>query len=141
MSGRLLEMAQDEVVALHEFFVQWMRQGPATAIDFSLCENALAADFERVTPAGTVSTRAALLDRLRHARGALPSDFAIDVLDAQPIFLGAQEVWLKYIERQRRSGLITCRRSCALLTREPEAPRGMLWRYVQETWITDDHGI
>jgi hypothetical protein len=141
MSNGLIRMAQDEVVALHEFFVQWMRQGSKIAIDFSVCEDALAPDFEMVTPAGMLATRATLIDRLRRARCSLPPDFAIDVVDAQPIWQGRGEVLLKYIERQRRLGQITRRRSCALLTREPEAPRGMLWRYVHETWMTDDQGI
>jgi hypothetical protein len=141
MSNGLVKMAQDEVVALHEFFVRWMRQGSEIPIDFSVCEDALATDFEMVTPAGVVSTKATLIDRLKRARWSLPPDFAIDVVDAQPIWLGRREVLLKYVERQRRLGQITRRRSCALLTREAEAPRGMLWRYVQETWMTDDQGI
>jgi hypothetical protein len=141
MSNGLVRMAQEEVVTLHALFVQWMRQGSELPIDFWLFEAALAADFERVTPAGMVKNRAAVVDWLKRARQTRPADFAIEVVDARPIWHGGAEVLLKYIEQQRRFGQITRRHSCALLTREPEAPRGMLWRYVQETWITDDPGI
>jgi hypothetical protein len=141
MSNGIVRMAQDEVAALHALFVRWMRQGSELPIDFGLLEGALAVDFERVTPAGTVKDRTAVVDWLKHAHRTLPPDFAIDVVGIQPIWYGRAGVLLKYIEQQRRFGQITRRHSCALLTREPEAPRGMLWRYVQETWITDDQGI
>jgi len=141
MTDELVRLAQAEVVALHLLFVHWMRQDSDVTIDFSLCEGALAADFEMVTPAGVVCDRRAVVGRLRRARATLPADFAIDVRDPRPIWQDREAVLLKYIEQQRRLGQMTRRHSCALLTREPEAPRGMLWRYVQETWMTDEPAI
>ena len=130
----LAERARREVLALHDFFVVWFRPG-ATAIDFGQCEAALAPDFRMVAPDGKVNDRAAVLRRLRQARGALPADFAIVIAAIEPLWQQGDAILLGYVEEQYRSGSITRRRSTALFTAEATAPRGVVWRHLQETWM------
>jgi len=130
----LAELAQREVIALHEFFVAWFR--PATAAPaFGECEAALAPDFRMVTPDGAVNDRAAVLQGLRQARGSQPADFAIVVADVGMLWQEGDAILLGYVEEQYRTGSITRRRSTALFTAEPAAPRGVVWRHLQETWM------
>ena len=130
----LAERARREVLALHEFFVNWFGPGEA-AIDFSHCEAALAPDFRMVTPDGTVNDRAAVLQRLRRARHSQPVDFAIIVSGIAPLWQQGDAILLGYVEEQYRSGSITQRRSTALFTADSAAPRGVVWRHLQETWM------
>lgn len=128
------ELARDEVLALHEFFVTWFRRGSAAG-DFGSCEAALAADFRMVTPDGVVIARAALLERLLQARNSQPDDFSIIISAIEPLWQERDAILLGYVEQQYRSGSITRRRSTALFTAAPTAPRGVVWRHLQETWM------
>jgi hypothetical protein len=134
-SVSLEAMARKEVFALHEFFVGWFRHAE-TDIDFRLCESALAPDFRMVTPDGVVRDRAAIVEMVRRARGTLPEDFAIVISEVEPIWQQGNAILLGYIEQQYRNGFVTRRRSTVLLTAEPSAPRGVVWRHLQETWLT-----
>jgi hypothetical protein len=134
-SDLLAELARKEVLALHEFFVTWFRRdGPD--IDFRLCEAAFADDFRMVTPDGLIHGRAAIVEMVRRARGALPDDFAIVISEIEPLWQQQDAILLGYIEQQYRNPSVTRRRSTALFTAEPSAPRGVVWRHLQETWLT-----
>lgn len=134
MSGAesLADLACREVVALHDFFTAWFRGEDA---DFAGCEAALGRDFRMVTPDGAVHERQAVLERLRRARSSQPPGFTIVVAELQPLWQLANAILLGYVEQQYRDGSATQRRSMALLTREPGAPRGVVWRHLQETWM------
>ncbi len=136
MSPDLAQRAIDEARELHAFFVAWFRAG--SSADFTRCERALAPDFRMVTPDGRVHERATIIDRLRAARGTAAGDFFIDVL--QPIVAWRTEhaVLLEFIERQYREARTTDRRSSGLFTDQSGAPNGVVWRHLQETWITPD---
>ena len=134
MTAALAERARCEVLALHEFFVNWFRPG-RTAVDFGQCEAALAPDFRMVAPDAMINDRTAVLRRLRQARGTQPPDFAIVISGIEPLWQQGDAILLAYVEEQYRSGSITRRRSTALFTAEPSAPRGVVWRHLQETWM------
>jgi hypothetical protein len=129
----LSELARREVIALHEFFVRWFTSGEGA--DFASCERAFAPDFAMVTPEGKLHGRDAIVAMLRDARGALSPGFAITILDPHPVWTDGDAVLLGYVEQQYRDGRVTRRRSTALFTRDASAPRGVVWRYLQETWM------
>lgn len=131
----LAELARREVLALHEFFVAWFRPGGPDS-DFRLCEAAFADDFRMVTPDGTGHDRAAIVAMVRRARGLLPDDFAIVISELEPLWRQQDAILLGYTEQQYRSRSTTRRRSTALFTAAPAAPRGVVWRHLQETWLT-----
>jgi hypothetical protein len=131
---QLVQLARNELFALHAFFVEWMRQTPSE-MDFNLCDAAFAPDFRMVAPSGAVNGRGEVMTRLRKARSSLPVDFSITISEIHPIWRNRSTIFLEYVEQQCGSGRSTRRRSSALLTRDLRAPRGMVWRYLQETWI------
>ena len=133
MATDLTIRAISETQQLHAFFVAWFR-GQKDA-DFMRCEAALADDFCMVTPDGEVHDRTAVVERLRSAHGSFGPDFVIEIVDPRATWQSNAAVLLEFIERQYRSGQTTSRRSCGLFTDEPTAPRGVVWRHLQETWM------
>jgi hypothetical protein len=135
MPGRgIAERASEEVYALHAFFAAWFRGIADAPADFVVCEAALAPDFRMVDPDGGVHDRAAVLGRLRAARGSAPADFSIDILEPRAVWASADAALLEYVERQYRDGRMSSRRSTALFTADATAPRQVVWRHLQETW-------
>jgi hypothetical protein len=129
---KLADAAAREAVALHAAFVELFT---GRSRDFSRCEVALAADFRMVTPQGRCVERDAVLAGLRSAY-ARP-DFRIEILDIRPVWEQGEWVLLQYIEQQYRDGRTTRRRSTALFEAFADAPCGVVWRYLHETWMQD----
>ena len=134
-AATLPELARREVVAMHAFFAAWYTGADTPAADFAACEAAFAPDFRMVTPDGIVHERLAVLKGLRRSRRSQPASFAIAVSGIEPLWQQGDAILLGYVEQQYRDGRTTRRRSTALLTRETAAPRGVVWRHLQETWM------
>jgi len=128
-------LARAEVEDLHRFFVQWFTAGDDQEIDFAACERAFAADFVLVNPDGSRHDRKAVIERLAHARGRTARPFEITILELRTVWLRNDAILVEYIEQQLRDGRTTHRRSAALLSPDQAAPRGMVWRFLQETWM------
>lgn len=133
MAGDLAERAIADVRDLHAFFVGWFRGDGG--LDFSTCERTLGPDFRLINPNGSTDDRRSIIERLRAARGSVPAGFTIEVLQPRVVWQSADAVLLEYVEHQYRGGKTTDRLSTALFTPEPQAPNGVVWRHLQETWI------
>lgn len=133
MALDLAERAIADVHALHAFFVAWF--GGDGSMDFSTCERTLAPDFRLINPDGSTDDRRSIIERLKAARGSVPSGFTIEVRQPCTIWQSPDAVLLEYVEHQYRDGKTTDRLSTALFTPEPAAPNGVVWRHLQETWI------
>ena len=127
--------AIDETRQLHAFFTAWFRGVASPSADFATCEAVLAPDFRMVTPDGQIHDRAAVIERLRAARSSAAADFAIEILQPRVTWQSGDAVLLEFIERQYREGRTANRRSTGLFTEESAAPRGVVWRHLQETWV------
>jgi hypothetical protein len=126
----LLADAIREVHALHAAFES---RFTGRRRDLERCAKALAPDFRMVTPEGVRRSREAVLAALEAA--AASPDFRIAISEATPIWQTQDSVLLQYIEEQYREGRTTRRLSTALFTAKPEAPCGVVWRYLHETWM------
>lgn len=129
--------ARHEIEALHAFFVTWFT-GQGDHQDFRLCEDAFGAGFEMVAPDGHRHDRSEVVQRLRQARGSAQGTFEIAVIEPRKIWSAGDAIVIGYVEFQLRDNQSTRRRSVALLTREPTAPRGMHWQSLTETWMMPD---
>jgi hypothetical protein len=132
MAADLADLAAREIVALHDFFVAWFRPGPAS--DFRACEGAFHPDFRMITPEGRMLARADIIQGIQALRGRLAASLTIGILEIRTLWQEGDAALLTYIEQQYREGRTTRRRSSALLLRAASAPRGILWRHLQETW-------
>jgi hypothetical protein len=133
-ASSLADLAWQEVVELHDFFVAWMH-GDESATDFSRAEASIGKEFRMISPDGKMDDRAAVLEWIKGARGSRPSPFTIVALDPRTIWAREDAVLLEYTEQQYRDGQTTRRRSTALFLADPAAPRGVVWRHLQETWM------
>ena len=127
---RLVIAATREIEALHATFVELFT---GRSSDLGRCAAALAADFETVSAEGACLGREAVLAGLRTARA--DDDFRITISAIRPIWGRGDWVLLQYVEQQYREGRTTWRRSTALFEALAEAPCGVVWRYLHETWM------
>jgi hypothetical protein len=134
----LVDQAWREVVALHAFFESWLREGGHAGLDFSEAEAAIGRDFRMVSPDGTIGDREEIVSSIRGERGTREPDFRIIAVDPKAVWAGDGAVLLEYTEQQYRAGRTTRRRSTALFLADPAAPRGVVWRHLQETWMLSD---
>jgi hypothetical protein len=126
----LAASAMREVRSLHAAF-QDLFTGRSRDLD--RCANAFARDFSMIAPDGSRLERKAVLAALGAA--AASPDFRISIKDLRPIWEAEDSVLLQYVEEQYRDGRMTRRLSTALFTAEAGAPCGVVWRYLQETWM------
>ena len=128
----LAAAAAREVEMLHAAIVELFT---GRSRDFSRCAAAFAPDFEMATPEGERVGRAAILARFERARAQ--ADFCISIADIRTIWETSNSVLLQYVEQQYRDGETTRRLSAALFEAKPQAPCGVVWRYLQETWMPE----
>lgn len=137
MTERLADLAIREVVELHDFFLAWLRPHPGAPPDPARFERALAPEFRLVGPDGRVRDRAAIVGWLHDLKGGRGADFTMQVSDFRPVWQAGDAILLEYVETQYLQGKTTQRHATALLKRMPEAPAGMIWMHLQETWLQD----
>lgn len=135
----LADTCEAEVRDLHAFFEAWFTgERPRTNDELVRLENALGAGFHLVGPGGDVATRSAVIDAVEGRHGAADSDDAperIEVEAVEPRFVRDDVCLLTYEEHQRTAGRWQGRRSSALFERAEDAPGGVVWRHLHETWL------
>lgn len=127
------QRCEREVVELHRFFEDWFY---GRTDDFSRAEAALADDFVMVSPRGEVRSRQALLDGLRQAHGCRRGDaftIRIDNCEVRAVEFGLALV--TYEEYQQLNEREAGRISTALFRVDPNAPCGVRWLHLHETWL------
>lgn len=130
----LVAAAIREIEASHDFFVRWFL-GTADEAEFVLWLRTTHPEFRLTTPGGAMLGSEAIVAWIGAARGSMTTRFEIAVEDIEPIHVGEDAVLLIYVERQYRDGRITRRQSMAFFLRDDSAPRGVVWRHLQETWL------
>ena len=131
----LIARAQSEVIKRHDFFVEWFT-GRASEADLSASLRAFAPDMVMIEPDANTIRTAEIAAMITGARGKRPADFEIrvDLIAARQI---SDDIALVvYDEHQMIDGQKSARRSSAVFSADPDAPEGVVWRQLQETWIT-----
>lgn len=132
-------LCRDEVIALHQFFEGWFtgRLARHEAV-FERCCRALAPGFRLLSPRAVVHERQPLLDALWQAHGKKARlRIWIEELACQPVAGRDDLALVTYQEWQDEGGAITCRLSSALMAADADAPGGVVWLHVHETWAPD----
>jgi len=131
----LIARAQAEVINRHHFFVEWFT-GRAGEAEMELSARAFAPDMLMIEPDGKMIGADEIVGMIRGARGKRPADFEIRVELVAARQIGNDIALVTYDEHQVIEGQKTARRSSAVFSADPEAPEGVVWRQLQETWIT-----
>ncbi|MEM1177917.1 MAG: DUF4440 domain-containing protein [Acidobacteriota bacterium] len=127
----------DEVEGLHQFFHDWfVGELPDTDEAYARFADALAPEFIIISPSGRVSRRDGLLESLRGAHGSgKETGVKIWIRGFDVRFEQGDLAIVNYEEWQQRRGSKTGRVSTAMLQRDPEAPGGVRWLHLHETWL------
>ena len=124
-----------EIESLHEFFVDWYA-GERDEDDFDRLERALTPGFEMVTPDGVRRDRAAVLEGIRESYGRdEPGAFDIAIRNVELIRRVDDHATVRYEEWQETDGETTGRISTVLFRERPDAPGGLTWVDLHETWL------
>lgn len=130
----LADLAEKEVRLRHDFFVAWFT-GRSDAAAMQASKAAFAPDMLRIGPDGALQDRDAVIAMIQGAEGAFAKDFAITIPVLECRMLARELVLVHYEEHQRIDGEATARRATALFSPGPDAPNGVVWQHLQETWI------
>ena len=136
----LADQCRGEIAALHAWFQDWFRAEIAdTDGEFERVAGALAGDFRLVSPVGSVDTRETLLAKLRSAHGARRGqNFRIWIEDFQVRCEVGDLCVVTYEEWQEQPSATrvktTVRLSSAVFRAQPDAPNGVEWLHLHETW-------
>lgn len=126
---------KQEIIELHDFFERWMRgDDPLTDDAFQRVRAVLADGFELIHPEGRRIEREPLLDRLRKAHGSRPEKKIWIEAPRLQFTRGVVQV-ATYEEWQEDDNGRDGRLSTAVFQRVPDAPNGLVWRHVHETWL------
>lgn len=131
----LITRAQAEVVNRHRFFVEWFT-GRASEAELEASLRAFAPDMVMIEPDANTIGRDDVVVMVSNARGKRPADFEIRVDLISARLIDSDTVAVVYDEHQVIAGEKSARRSSAVFSADPEAPEGVVWRHLQETWIT-----
>jgi len=133
----LIERAKAEVINRHRFFVEWFT-GRAPEAEMDVSARAFAPDMRMIEPDGSMIDAVQVKAMLRGARGKRAADFEITVELIGARLIGDDAVLVIYDEHQVIDGQKSVRRSSALFSADAEAPEGVVWRQLQETWIATE---
>lgn len=135
----LSDRCRREVVDLHEFFEGWLGGSlPDDAGTFARVESALAGEFEITAPSGETMDGDAIRSSLRESHGVHAGEaFAIRIEAVRPRFSPGDHCLLTYQEHQTVGDRETARKSTALFRAAPDAPNGVEWCHLQETWTPE----
>lgn len=129
--------ARTEVIERHAFFVDWFT-GRADEAAMDASARVFPAEMRMIGPDGSISEGVAVAAMIRGARGGRPADFAIRVEVHEARALAPDLALVLYDEHQSVGGTASARRSSALFRAAPDAPNGVAWLLVHETWIDRD---
>lgn len=129
----LLAAARAEVINRHAFFVGWFTgRLPDAAMEQSA--RSFAPDMQMIGPSGGLATGREVIAMLQGLKAKRDPDFAIRVEVLAERRLGDMAL-IVYDEHQILNGAKTARRASALFSADANAPEGVVWRHLQETWI------
>ena len=136
-ANKLSEACQREIEDLHAFFVGWFRGTlPDTEEAWARAAQVMAPAFSLIAPSGARSSRAELLPALRALHGSRANEvFEIWTKNFELVLVGADQISARYEEWQRIGEAVRSRISSAIFVRDADAPHGVAWLAVHETWL------
>ncbi len=133
-SDDVLQAGTREITEVHQFFQEWFR-GESTEEALSRFDQALDSGFVIIGPGGQALDRGTILEAVRSRLGADPEA----VIEVRNVVLRVETettAVFTYEEWQRQpDGTMRGRLSTVVFARETQAPNGLRWRHVHETWL------
>jgi hypothetical protein len=126
-----------EIVDLHQFFEDWFSgKLDLTDANFRRFESVIADGFALIDPGGVITERETLIPRLRAAHNTRPN-VRVWIENIRLHHYVGDILLVTYEEWQESGDQTTARLSTALFRDKPDAPNGLEWLHVHETWLPD----
>lgn len=122
-----------EIVELHDAFEAWFLGNLA---DLGRVDRALHDTFTFVDPYGGTSDREGTMADL-HAGRAHTTALKITTSDHRVVFESDTVVVAEYVEQHQLAQRTNARRATVVFTRDADAPNGLRWLRVHETWLPE----
>lgn len=136
-SGSVYRACVREIEDLHQFFEDWLSATlPNTDEAFRRLDRALAPEFQLIHPSGEWRRRDDILTGLRQAHGDRPG-LTIEIKDVRLREAREELVAATYEEWQCGEEHEDGRLSTVLFRESLEAPAGLRWLHVHETWLSE----
>lgn len=141
----MIDACRREIEELHVFFQGWFEATvPDDEVTFARVAEALAEDFELISPDGRCRDRDSVLAWIRDGYGVHAGDgkeFRIEIRDVNHRFIVDDGALLTYEEWQTSDGSENRRLSSAWFRRADEAPRGVRWVHLHETAVPGSESV
>jgi len=124
-----------EIEELHQFFEDWFL---GTESSMQRVEEVFAPDMTFVGPNGAETNRDETIRMIRDGR-AHTTDLRITTTDHRLLHRADDVLVASYVEHHQLAETSNRRLSTVVFLADPDAPNGLLWLRVQETWI--DNGV
>jgi hypothetical protein len=128
--------ARDEVVGLHEFFVEWFTGVlEDTDVVFARFADVMHPEFSMIVPSGGLLDRETVVGSVRAAHATADASFGIEIRDVVDCVVWDDAVLVTYEEWQLVGDRVdNCRVSTVLFVRAPTSSNGVQWRHLHETF-------
>jgi hypothetical protein len=124
-----------EIVDLHQFFQDWFNGDlGASTENFSRLGIALAPNFKMITPQGNLVERAPLVDSLNSAHNSR-TGMRIWIKNVVLQHQLGETIIATYEEWQEIKSQVSARLSSATFKFDSDAPNGVAWVHLHETWL------
>lgn len=120
-----------EIIEVHDILASHTN---GSTNDLTRLEAAFADDFTFVGPDAVPVDRATIMAAIDGGQGQSPT-FEIETVDHTLVFEDGNTLVAEYVEVQTAEGKSNRRLSTVIFAHSTEAPNGLLWRRVHETWI------
>jgi len=132
-----LDIVAKEVRELHRFFQDWYR-GELEDEAFQRFSGVMGEGFTIILPDAGVLPRETIVDAVRSEKGS-DADAELWVENVRLVHSEAAFLIATYEEWQgRKDGEARGRLSTVVFTRDVDAPNGLAWRHVHETWLSGE---
>ena len=126
-----------EIDELLAFFQGWYRGDiPNTDAEFDRLDRVLHDDFTIVNPEGDILVRRLIASDIRRSHG-VDADALVFETNVRAIYTFGRVKVYRYEEHQTINGESSVRISTAVFLRDGDAPNGVVWLRVQETFTND----
>lgn len=141
----MIDRCEQEIIDLHRFFERWLAgEQEASPEALARLADVLSERFLLISPEGERRERRAVIEEVRRGHGSRQRAgrrFRIRIEGIEGRLREGGLCLMSYEEWHELDGAAHGRLSSALFRERPDAPNGVEWLHLHETWLPETTGI